>query len=239
MTNDKDTILCYVNDVPLTKRDLEEQEEWDPDIEEDRREREHIPRYRKPLKASYTEKKEEHSCGEIRYLTPNQIRKEYGLMHKPLPTMTQNILWLLCDNWNDGNELLSSIELCRKLGLSDMSAKNINTIRATLSRIYKRIGCQSPHCMKPIFRAKNTSNTVYLYNLAPNAKSVTDSLHKDLYMVLYEWYLEEGRVKNVKDKTKKEPVQTEVEEVRIEKILIPENININISLAVRFVPNVE
>lgn len=107
------------------------------------------------------EPKEEHE--EIRHLSDDEIRKEYGIMSHPYPTLVENVLWVI---QNEGPISVSDIE--KKLN------KKPRSLVPLASKLYKVLGGEGD--LLGLERYSPVGNH-YLYTL-PDFSSTEDIYKK-------------------------------------------------------------
>lgn len=84
----------------------------------------------------------------VRYLTDNEIRKEYGIMAHPYKTVVENIL-----------HLISMMGPITVLGIEEALGKNKNHLSGTVSGMYRRFGPEGAG----LIARKMGANQKYLY----------------------------------------------------------------------------
>lgn len=239
MTNEdsNERVLCYFNGFPLTKGNLEGfthgKTDDDIELEKEQRERQQIPRYRKPNNTQCCPAQEEKASG-VTHLTDNQIREEYGLMHKKFDDMPSNILWVLTNNYVKGdNHWLTRDGICERIGVYDDSRAKV--VSACLSSIHKRLSYQPD----AVIRIKTQQG--YVYKLGSGIQwVVAQDGETATHTYLVEKYRENSS-RDTKNKSRKARRKAEAETKQTETTLettavpaVPSNINIKINLTVRF-----
>ncbi|MFA7099354.1 MAG: hypothetical protein WC143_04645 [Eubacteriales bacterium] len=121
----------------------------------------HYP-YKSP---TYKQKSQSGSFKRAIKLTDQQIRKEYGIMKKPLKNLKENIIWLIVNNGP-----ISTEEIMMKLNRNDR-----NNVSAAVSCIWSKLGINHD----VLCRGKH--GRAYFYKVATPYANLSDEAIIEMY----------------------------------------------------------
>lgn len=223
-----------VNGMPVEEWLIQHEEE--KETKEIQKEATNIPRYMKPVK-TYPVKKEKNDS--VRYLTEDEIRKEYGMESTGKMSNTQKILWTMMNM--DENGLLAK-EIFKVSQASNQSLSGL------LSSVWRRVGNEEGGAGLFIrVREKDGNRRSYRYYKNTDFSNLT---FKDVVEIYYKYapvkqkkkkQLGEGpagqKLKEQieqqapEEQIKQQTVTTTLEEA---KPYIPENVKVEVNVTYKF-----